>query len=94
MEGCLYKFTPYTIINNPVGVVYEGVDNRKRKNKLGYDNERIEKYYWTKDDDKKTRKFVEKIKKTLKERRRFKRLEFFIGGRGDKTDYRLLISPE
>ncbi|GJZ50226.1 hypothetical protein Tco_0604416, partial [Tanacetum coccineum] len=30
MEGCLHQFTPYTIMNHPRGVVYEGVDNRKR----------------------------------------------------------------
>ncbi|GKD19077.1 hypothetical protein Tco_1208235 [Tanacetum coccineum] len=95
MEGCLYKFTPYTIINNPIGVVYEGVDNRKRLMRLDklhkFSDDTLNK---TKDDDKKTRKFVEKIEKTLKERRRFRRLELFVGGRRDKTDYRLLISHE
>nr|GFB00543.1 hypothetical protein [Tanacetum cinerariifolium]GFB33857.1 hypothetical protein [Tanacetum cinerariifolium] len=38
-----------------------------RNNKLGYSNEGMERYYWTKDDEKKTTKFIEKIKKTLKE---------------------------
>ncbi|GKC65105.1 hypothetical protein Tco_1097703 [Tanacetum coccineum] len=120
MEGCLHQFTPYTI-NHPLGVVYEGVNNRKRlmidnelykfcdgtlkkvlrklqiilrNNTLGYDNEGIEKYKWTKEDEKKTKKFVDKIEKTLKERRRFRRLELFVGGRRDKTDYRLLVRHE
>ncbi|GJS80190.1 hypothetical protein Tco_0730071 [Tanacetum coccineum] len=65
-----------------------------RNKMLGYDNEAMEKYYWTKDDEKKTKKFVDKIEKTLKERRRFRRLELFVGGRRDKTNYRLLIRPE
>ncbi|GKE07596.1 hypothetical protein Tco_1399614 [Tanacetum coccineum] len=121
MEGCLHYFTPYTIINHPLGVVYEGVNNRKRlmrdnelhkfcdgtlnkvlsklqiilrNNRLGYDNEGMEKYTWTKEDEKKTKKFMDKIKKTLKERRRFRRLELFVGRRSDKTDYRLLVRPE
>ncbi|GKB04268.1 hypothetical protein Tco_0832411 [Tanacetum coccineum] len=65
------------------------------RNKLGYRNERMEQYYWTKDDEKKTTKFIKKkINKMLKERRRFTRLELFVGGRRDKTDYRLLVRPE
>ncbi|GJW51126.1 hypothetical protein Tco_0092477 [Tanacetum coccineum] len=82
MEGCFHQFTPYTIMNHPRGVV------------LGYINEGMENYYWTKDDEKKTKMFIEKIVKTLKERRRFRRLELFVSGRRDKTDYRLLIRPE
>nr|GEV41345.1 hypothetical protein [Tanacetum cinerariifolium] len=64
-----------------------------RNNRLGYDNEGMEKYSWTKEDEKKTKKFMDKIEKTLKERRRFKRLELFVGGRSDKIDYRLLVRP-
>nr|GEX11779.1 hypothetical protein [Tanacetum cinerariifolium] len=64
-----------------------------RNNRLGYDNEGMEKYKWTKEDEKKTKKFVDKIEKTLKERKRFTRLELFVGGRRDKTDYRLLVRP-
>nr|GEU51933.1 hypothetical protein [Tanacetum cinerariifolium] len=85
----LHKFS-----NDNLNKVLSKLEIIPRNNKLGYDNEEIEKYYWTKDDDKKTRKFVEKIEKTLKERRRFIRLELFVGGRHDKTDYRLLIRPE
>ncbi|GKB88278.1 hypothetical protein Tco_0960550 [Tanacetum coccineum] len=91
-EGCLHQFTPYTIMNHPRGVVYEGVDNRKRLT-MNSINSRM-KYYWTKDDEKKTKTFIEKIEKTLKEQRRFGRLELFVGGRRDNTDYRLLIRPE
>ncbi|GJU17265.1 hypothetical protein Tco_1145231 [Tanacetum coccineum] len=121
MGGCLHQFTPYTIINHPLGVVYEGVNDRKRlirdnelhkfcdgtlnkvlnklqiilrNNRLGYDNEGMEKYKWTKEDEKKTKKFVDKIEKTLKERKRFRRLKLFVGGRRDKTDYRLLVKHE
>ncbi|GJU17263.1 hypothetical protein Tco_1145229 [Tanacetum coccineum] len=34
---------------------------------LGYDNEGMEKYTWTKEDEKKTKKFMDKIENTLKE---------------------------
>ncbi|GJX97032.1 hypothetical protein Tco_0352830, partial [Tanacetum coccineum] len=121
MEGCLHQFTPYTIMNHPRGVVYEGINNRKRmmrdnelykfsdgtlnkvleklhvilrNNRLGYNNEGMEKYKWTDKDGMRTKKFIENIKKMMKEQRRFRRLELFVGGRRDKTDYCLLIRPE
>ncbi|GJZ78295.1 hypothetical protein Tco_0642967 [Tanacetum coccineum] len=65
-----------------------------RNNKLGYNNEGMEKYEWTAKDKKRPLKFVDKIEKTLKERRRFQRLDLFGGGRRDKTDYHLLVRPE
>ncbi|GKC08872.1 hypothetical protein Tco_1000482 [Tanacetum coccineum] len=80
----LHKFSDGTL-----NKVLSKLEIIMRNNKLGYDNEGMKKYYWTKDDDKKTKKFVENIKKALKERRRFRRLELFVGGRHDKTDYRL-----
>ncbi|GJT63506.1 hypothetical protein Tco_1007039 [Tanacetum coccineum] len=85
MEGCLHQFTPYTIMSHPIGVVYEGVDNRKRlirdnelykffngtlnkvlgklhvilkNNRLGYNNEGMEKYKWTNEDGRRTKKFI------------------------------------
>ncbi|GJW19179.1 hypothetical protein Tco_0026615 [Tanacetum coccineum] len=87
-EGCLHQFTPYTIMNHPRGVVYEGVDNKKRLTMNSINSLMI------KDDEKKTKMFIEKIEKTLKEQRIFERLELFVGGRRDNTDYRLLIRPE
>ncbi|GJV72304.1 hypothetical protein Tco_1492299 [Tanacetum coccineum] len=68
MKGCLHQFTPYTILSHPRGVMYKGTDFGKR---LGYDNEGMEKYKWTAKDKKRTLKFMDKIDKTLKERRRF-----------------------
>ncbi|GJY22080.1 hypothetical protein Tco_0394646 [Tanacetum coccineum] len=65
-----------------------------RKNRLHYNNEGMEKYEGTVKDKKRTLKFVYKIAKTLKERRRFRRHELFISGRRDKTDYHLLVGPE
>nr|GEW24745.1 hypothetical protein [Tanacetum cinerariifolium] len=85
----LYKFSDGTL-----NKVFSKLEIILRNNKVGYNNEGMEKYYWIKDDDKNTRKFVKKIEKALKERRRFRRLELFVGGRRDKTDYRLLIRLE
>nr|GEX46912.1 hypothetical protein [Tanacetum cinerariifolium] len=89
VDGELYKFSDGTL-----NKVLSKLEIILRNNKVGYNNEGMEKYYWIKDDDKNTRKFVKKIEKALKERRRFRRLELFVGGRRDKTDYRLLIRPE
>nr|GEX25262.1 hypothetical protein [Tanacetum cinerariifolium] len=82
MEGCLHQKTLYTILSHPRGVM------------LGYNNAGMEKYEWTGEGKMRTLKFVDKIEKTLKERRRFRRLDLFVGGRRDKTDYRLLVRPE
>ncbi|GKE14348.1 hypothetical protein Tco_1421925 [Tanacetum coccineum] len=65
-----------------------------RDNKLGFNNKGMEDLKWITKDREWTQSIMEKIKKTLKERRRFRRLEFFIGGRRNKTDYRLLVRPE
>nr|GEW55472.1 hypothetical protein [Tanacetum cinerariifolium] len=65
-----------------------------RNNRLGYNNKGMEKYKWTDKDRNRTDKFINKIEKTLKEQRRFRRLELYFGGRREKTDYHLLVSPE
>nr|GEU57538.1 hypothetical protein [Tanacetum cinerariifolium] len=65
-----------------------------RNNRLGYNNEGMEKYEWTAEDKNKTLKFMDKIEKTLKERGRFRRLKLFVGGRRDKIYYYLLVRPE
>ncbi|GJV04355.1 hypothetical protein Tco_1337924 [Tanacetum coccineum] len=57
-------------------------------------NEGMEKYKWTEEDRKRIQKFVDKIEKTFKEQRRFRRLELFVGGRRDKTNYCLLVRHE
>nr|GEX86253.1 hypothetical protein [Tanacetum cinerariifolium] len=121
MEGCFSQKVMYTILSHPIGIVYEGTDNRKRlrranelhkfsdgtinkvynklkvilrNNRLGYHNEGMKEYKWTKKDQERTQNFIKKIKKMLKERIRLRRLEFFIGGRRNMTDYRLLVRPK
>ncbi|GKA73633.1 hypothetical protein Tco_0779935 [Tanacetum coccineum] len=48
----------------------------------------------TKKDKERTKSMMNKIEKKLKERRRMRRLEGFVGGRRVETDYRLLVRPE
>ncbi|GJV59559.1 retrovirus-related pol polyprotein from transposon TNT 1-94 [Tanacetum coccineum] len=85
----LYKFPDGTL-----NKVLEKLHVILRNNRLGYNNEGMEKYKWTNEDGRRTKKFVENIEKIMKEQRRFRRLELFVGGRRDKTDYCLLIRPE
>ncbi|GJT11592.1 hypothetical protein Tco_0858634 [Tanacetum coccineum] len=93
MEGCLHQKMLYTILSHPRDVVYEGVDNRKRlmrADELYKFCDGMEKCKWTDKEKRRILKFMDKIEKTLKERKRFRRLELFVGGRRDKTDYCLL----
>nr|GEU76361.1 reverse transcriptase domain-containing protein [Tanacetum cinerariifolium] len=86
-KGVVYKGTGYMkrlMIADELKKIYDGKLNKVlnklqvilRNNKLAYNNEGMEKYKWTDEDQRRTKKFVEKIKKTLKEQRRFRRLEF------------------
>ncbi|GKE78213.1 hypothetical protein Tco_1544333 [Tanacetum coccineum] len=72
----LYKFSDDTLnkVDNKLNVML-------RDNRLGYGNEGMKDREWTKKDRERTKSILEKIKKTLNERRRMRRLEFFVGGR-------------
>ncbi|GJV92128.1 hypothetical protein Tco_1539941 [Tanacetum coccineum] len=74
--------------------VYEKLDVMLKDNVLGYGNEGLKDQKWTKKDKDKTKSMMNKIEKTLKERRQMRRLESFVKGRRTKTDYRLLVRPE
>nr|GEW82269.1 hypothetical protein [Tanacetum cinerariifolium] len=74
--------------------VYNKVNVMLRDNKLGYENEGMKDHAWAKKDKEGTKSMMKKIKKTLKERQRMRRLEYFVGGRRNETDYKLLVRPE
>ncbi|GJY10720.1 hypothetical protein Tco_0378905 [Tanacetum coccineum] len=85
----IHKFSDGTL-----NKVYKNLEVILRNNRLGYHNEGMEEYYWTKKDIERTQQFMENIERTLNERRRFRRLDFFFGGRRNKTEYRLLVRPK
>ncbi|GJS67671.1 hypothetical protein Tco_0682236 [Tanacetum coccineum] len=74
--------------------VYEKLNVMLKNNVLGYGNECLKDREWTKKDKDKTKSMMNKIEKTLKERRQTRRLENFVGGRRVETDYKLLVRPE
>ncbi|GKA67551.1 hypothetical protein Tco_0767468 [Tanacetum coccineum] len=74
--------------------VYNKLDVMLRDNRLGFLNEGMTDREWTKKDKDRTRPILKKIEKTLRERRRFRRLEHFVGGRRNDTDYKLLVRHE
>ncbi|GKE85594.1 hypothetical protein Tco_1559336, partial [Tanacetum coccineum] len=78
---------PYSTMSHPKGVMY--LDNR-----LGYGNEGMKDRKWTRKGKERTKLMLEKIKKMLKERRRMRRLEHFVGGRRREIDYTLLVRLE
>ncbi|GJS64947.1 putative reverse transcriptase domain-containing protein [Tanacetum coccineum] len=59
-----------------------------------HNNEGLKDRKWTKKDKGTTKSMLNKIEKTLKERRRMRRLESFVRGRRVETDYKLLVRPE
>ncbi|GKD69541.1 hypothetical protein Tco_1323631 [Tanacetum coccineum] len=85
----IHKFSDGTL-----NKIYNKLEVILRDNKLGFNNKGMEDRKWITKDRERTQSIMEKIEKTLKERRRFRRLEFFVGGRRNKTDYRLLVRPE
>ncbi|GKF22609.1 hypothetical protein Tco_0074931 [Tanacetum coccineum] len=85
----IHKFSDGTL-----NKIYNKLEVILRDNKLGFNNKGMEDRKWIHKDKKRTQSIMEKIEKTLKERRRFIRLEFFVGGRRNKTNYRLLVRPE
>ncbi|GJW03976.1 hypothetical protein Tco_1562832 [Tanacetum coccineum] len=74
--------------------VYDKLDVMVRDNRLGYENKGMKDREWTKKDKERTWSIPEKIEKTLKERRRMRRLDCFVGERRNETDYILLVRPE
>ncbi|GKD02773.1 hypothetical protein Tco_1177747 [Tanacetum coccineum] len=74
--------------------IREKLDVMLRDNKLGFGNEGMTDRKWTSKDKERTKLILEKIEKTLKERQIMRRLECFVGGRRNETDYRLLVRPE
>ncbi|GJU77432.1 hypothetical protein Tco_1274502 [Tanacetum coccineum] len=80
--------------NKTLNKVYNKLEVMPRDNKKGFINEGMAERKWTSKDKERTTSILEKIKKTLKERRRFIRLECFVGGRRNKTDYMFLVRPE
>ncbi|GJR15536.1 hypothetical protein Tco_0798188 [Tanacetum coccineum] len=66
----IHKFSDGTL-----NKVYNKLDVMLRDNKLGYENEGIKDRAWAKKDKERTKLMMEKIKKTLKERRRMRRLD-------------------
>ncbi|GJT45138.1 hypothetical protein Tco_0953853 [Tanacetum coccineum] len=68
---------------------FSGKDNR-----LAFRNEGMKDHKLTRKDKEKTKSILEKIEKTLKESRRMRRLELFVGGRRKEIDYRLLVRLE
>ncbi|GJZ05065.1 hypothetical protein Tco_0538340 [Tanacetum coccineum] len=82
---------PYTIFYEPRGVVYLNKDNKKY---LMRADEGMPKRSWTNKDNKRTTSMLEKIEKTLLERRIMRSLECFVYGRKNETDYRLLMWTE
>ncbi|GKC33381.1 putative reverse transcriptase domain-containing protein [Tanacetum coccineum] len=83
MKGCLHQKVSYTTLIHPRGIMYKGTHDRKRLMRA----DEIQKIS---DGTLKIYSKLE-IEKTLKERRRFRRLEFFVGERRNKTDYRFLV---
>nr|GEX55126.1 hypothetical protein [Tanacetum cinerariifolium] len=86
-KGVVYEGTGYMkrlMIADELKKICDGTLNKVlnklqvilRNNRWGYNNKGMEKYKWTDEDQRRTKKFVDKIKKTLKEQRMFKRLEF------------------
>nr|GEX21136.1 hypothetical protein [Tanacetum cinerariifolium] len=74
--------------------VYNKLDVVLRDNKLGYGNEGMKDHAWNKKEKEMKNSILEKIEKTLRERRRMRRLECFVGGKRNKTDCILLVRPE
>ncbi|GJR22993.1 hypothetical protein Tco_0971520 [Tanacetum coccineum] len=85
----LHKYSDGTL-----NKVYQKLDVMLRDNVLGFCNEGLKDREWTKKDKERTESMLNKIEKMLKERRRMRRIECFIGGRRNETDYRLLVRPE
>nr|GEX10215.1 hypothetical protein [Tanacetum cinerariifolium] len=69
--------------------VHEKLDYMLHNFELGY-NDGMPKSAWTDKDKKRTASMLEKIEKMLLTRQIMRNLEFFMGGRRIKTDYRLL----
>ncbi|GKC58378.1 hypothetical protein Tco_1085976 [Tanacetum coccineum] len=61
---------------------------------LGYGNDGMKDRAWTKKNKERKRSMLEKIRKTLKERRRIRRIDCFVRGRRNEPDYILLVRPE
>ncbi|GKD90270.1 hypothetical protein Tco_1365777 [Tanacetum coccineum] len=85
----IHKFS-----NGTLNKVYDKLDVMVRDNRLGYENKGMKDREWTKTDKERTWLIPKKIEKTLKERRRMRRLDCFVGERGNETDYILLVRPE
>ncbi|GKA80865.1 hypothetical protein Tco_0787557 [Tanacetum coccineum] len=85
----LHKFNDGTL-----NKVYNKLDVMLRDNMLRFGNEGMTDRKCTSKDKEMTKSIMEKIEKTLKERRRFRKLECFVCGRRNKTNYRLLVRPE
>ncbi|GJS54179.1 hypothetical protein Tco_0627541 [Tanacetum coccineum] len=85
----IHKFSDGTL-----NKVYNKLDVMLRDNRLGFGNEGMTDLKWTSKDIDREKSILEKIEKKLKERRRFRRLESFVGGRKIETDYRLLVRLE
>ncbi|GJV35029.1 hypothetical protein Tco_1407506, partial [Tanacetum coccineum] len=104
MEGCLHLKVLYTTLSHrkrlmradeihkfsdgTLNKIYNKLEVILRDNKLGFNNKGMEDRKWIHKDRKRTQSIMEKIEKMLKERRRFRRLEFFVRGRRNKTNYR------
>ncbi|GJV11365.1 hypothetical protein Tco_1352906 [Tanacetum coccineum] len=85
----LYKFS-----NGTLKSVRDTLDPMLHNFVLGYNNEGMSNRAWSEKDQKRTTSMLEKIDKTLLERRIIRSLESFVGGRRVKTDYRLLVRTE
>ncbi|GJV36366.1 hypothetical protein Tco_1408843 [Tanacetum coccineum] len=69
--------------------VYDKLDVMLKANVMGYCNKGLEDRKWTRKDKERTESMLIKNEKTLKERRRMRRLECFVEGRRNETCWSL-----
>ncbi|GKA97128.1 hypothetical protein Tco_0825022, partial [Tanacetum coccineum] len=74
--------------------VYDKIDVMLRDNRLGYGNRGLEDHKWPRKDKERTESMLIKIEKMLRERQRMRSFEYFVRGKRNKIDYRLLVRPE
>ncbi|GJZ40491.1 hypothetical protein Tco_0587054 [Tanacetum coccineum] len=85
----LHKFCDGTLID-----VRDQLVNMIRLNQVGKKYKSLNDRKWSDRDDRRSKTMLKKIKFVLKEQRKLRRLEGYVGGRPKTGDIRLFVKPE
>ncbi|GKF39598.1 hypothetical protein Tco_0119659 [Tanacetum coccineum] len=88
-ETEVHKFS-----NGTLNRILDKLDHMVKDFNLYEYNKGMETQIWSKDDRRRSKDFMEVIKRRLKIRRIFRSLESFVGGRLRDVDYRLIQRTE